>query len=147
MLSGWAVGLAAIGVNILMEKIVQKEWLRYVILLAVSLPGILWCSSRDYYSALGLLIAATVAFPYEAKFVRYQDTRNVWAMILRCLGAFAIYFALNTLLKMPFSKEFLDSGTLGANLIRTGRYAVILFIIIGVYPRVFPLFEKVRFGR
>ena len=61
-----------------------------------------------------------------------------------CLGAFAIYFALNTLLKMPFSKEFLDSGTLGANLIRTARYAVILFIVIGVYPRIFPVFEKIR---
>ena len=143
VLAGWAVGLAALGVNALLQKHVKKEWVRFAILLAVSLPGLFWCKSRDYFTALGLLIAATVAFPYEAKYVKYQDTRNVWAMILRCAGAFAIYFALNTLLKMPFSKEWLDSGELAANLVRTARYAVILFVVLAVYPRVFPLFEKV----
>ena len=143
VLAGWAVGLAAIGFNMLLVKYVKKEWVRYVILLALTVPGIFWCTSRDYFTALGLLIAAAVAFPYEEKYVKFQDTRNVWAMILRAAGSFAIYFALNTLLKMPFSKEWLDSGELAANLVRTARYAVILFVIIGVYPRVFPVFEKV----
>ena len=143
VLAGWAVGLAAIFFSMLLEKKVKREWVRWVILLAIALPGIFWCTSRDYFTALGLLIASAVAFPYEEKYVRYSDTRKVPAMILRCLGAFAIYFALNTLLKMPFSKEFLDSGTLPANLVRTARYAVILFIVIAVYPRVFPVFEKI----
>lgn len=143
VLAGWAVGLAAIGFNMLLVKYVKKEWVRYAILLALTVPGIFWCTSRDYFTALGLLIAATVAFPYEKKYVQFKDTRNIWAMILRAAGSFAIYFALNTLLKMPFSKEWLDSGELAANLVRTARYAVILFIIIGVYPRVFPAFEKI----
>ncbi|MER1994716.1 MAG: phosphatase PAP2 family protein [Eubacteriales bacterium] len=143
VLAGWAVGLAAIGFNMLLVKYVKKEWVRYAILLALTVPGIFWCTSRDYFTALGLLIAATVAFPYEEKYVQFKDTRNIWAMILRAAGSFAIYFALNTLLKMPFSKEWLDSGELAANLVRTARYAVILFIIIGVYPRVFPAFEKI----
>ena len=143
VLAGWAIGLAALGFNLLLQKYVKKEWLQYVILLIMALPGIIWCQSRDYFTALGLLIAAAVAFPYEAKYVKFQDTRNPWAMILRALGSFAIYFALNTLLKMPFSKEWLDSGELLANLVRTARYAIILFIVLTVYPRVFPLFEKV----
>ena len=143
VLGGWLLGLLAIGFNVLLNKKVQKEWLRCVILLVLSVPGILWCNSRDYYTALGLLIAATIAFPFEAKYVRFEDTRNVWAMILRSVGAFAIYFALNTLLKMPFSKEFLNSGVLAANLVRTARYAIILFVILGVYPKVFPVFEKI----
>jgi membrane-associated phospholipid phosphatase len=143
VLGGWAVGLLAIGFNVLLNKKVQKEWVRYVILLALTVPGIFWCNSRDYYTALGLLIAATIAFPFEAKYVKFQDTRNVWAMILRSVGAFAIYFALNTLLKLPFSKEFLNSGVLSANLVRTARYAIILFVVIGVYPKVFPIFEKI----
>ncbi len=33
--------------------------------------------------------------------------------------------------------------TLGAFLVRTARYAVIIFTIIGLYPKVFPLFEKI----
>ena len=50
---------------------------------------------------------------------------------------------LNKLLKMPFSEEFLTGGTLAAFLVRTARYAVIVFVMIGVYPKVFPLFEKI----
>ena len=34
-------------------------------------------------------------------------------------------------------------GTLEAFLIRTARYAVIVFVITGIYPKIFPLFEKV----
>ncbi|MCR5567536.1 MAG: phosphatase PAP2 family protein [Clostridiales bacterium] len=143
VLAGWAVGLAAIGFNMLLVKYVKKEWIRYAILLVLTVPGIFWCTSRDYFTALGLLIAAAVAFPYEEKHVKFRDTRNIWAMILRAAGAFVIYFALNTLLKTPFSKEWLDSGELLANLVRTARYAIILFIIIGVYPRIFPAFEKI----
>ena len=143
VLGGWAVGLLAIGFNILLAKYVKKEWMRYVIVLAVTVPGIFWCTSRDYFTALGLLVAAAVAFPYEEKYIQFKDTRNIWAMILRAAGSFAIYFALNKLLKMPFSKEWLDSGELLANLVRTARYAIILFVVIAVYPRVFPLFEKV----
>lgn len=143
VLAGWVVGLLAFGFGLLMEKYVKKEWIRYAILLAITLPGIFWCTSRDYFSALGLLIGMTAAVPFEKKYVNFQDTRNVWAMILRVVGAFAIYAVLNKVLKMPFSTEWLDSGTLGANLVRSARYAIILFLIVGIYPKCFPVFEKI----
>ena len=143
VLCGWVVGLLAIGFNVLLQKKVQKEWMRYAIMVALALPGLFWCRSRDYFSALGLLIGAALAFPYEAKYIQFKDTRNVWAMILRTVGAFAVYYALNTLLKLPFSKEFLDNGTLAAGLVRTARYAVVLFVALAVYPRIFPIFEKI----
>ena len=147
VLAGWVVGLLAFGFSVLMEKYVKKEWLRYVILLAITLPGILWCTSRDYFSALGLLIGMTAAVPFEKKYVDFQDTRNPIAMILRVVGAFAIYLVLNKVLKMPFSKEWLDSGELLPNLVRSARYAIILFIVIGIYPKVFPAFEKIKIGK
>ena len=143
VLAGWVIGLLAIGFCILMEKHVKTEWVRYVILLAISLPGIFWCTSRDYFTSLGLLAGMTAAVPYEKKYVNFRDTRNVWAMILRVAGAFAIYAGLNKALKMPFSTEWLDSGILGANLVRTARYTVIIFVILAVYPRVFPVFERI----
>ena len=143
VMAGWVIGILAILFCTLMEKTVKKEWLRYAILLAVSLPGIFWCSSRDYYTALGLLIGMTAAVPYEKKYVNFRDTRNVFAMVLRVAGAFAVYYALDKILKLPFSKEWLNSGTLGPNLIRTVRYAVILFVAVGIYPRIFPIFEKI----
>jgi hypothetical protein len=143
VLAGWGVGLVAILFAELLEKKVQKEWVKHAILLAVTVPGIFWCTSRDYFSALGCVIAYVIAIPFERKFINFKDTRNVWAMILRAVGAMAIYLGLNWVLKKPFSTEFLNNGTLGANLIRTARYVVILFVILGVYPKIFPLFEKV----
>ena len=143
VLGGWTVALAAIAFGDLMEKYVRKEWVRYMILLAIALPGLIWCRSRDYFSALGMLIGLIAVFPYEEKYVRYKDTRNIWAMILRVAGAMAVYLVLDKVLKMPFSKDFLNDGTLGSGLVRAARNAIILFVLFGVYPRVFPLFEKI----
>ena len=144
VMAGWLIGVLAMLFSALMEKKVKQEWLRYAILLAISLPGIFWCTSRDYFTALGLLIGMTAAVPYEAKYVKFADTRNVFAMVIRVVGAFAIYYVLSFALKLPFNKEWLNSGTLGANLVRTARYAVILFFVVGIYPKVFPIFEKIK---
>ena len=143
VLAGWAVGLAAVVFSTILHKKVKQEWIRSLILLAVTLPGIFWCNSRDYFTSLGLLIGMVTVYPYERKHIGFKDTRNVWAMILRVLGAFAVYAVLNTVLKLPFDKAWLNGGTLGANLTRSARYAIILFAIVGIYPRVFPVFEKV----
>ena len=143
VLAGWGIGLITIVFIEILWKKVPKEWMRFAILAAVTLPGIFWCRSRDYYSGLGALTGMMIVIPYERKYVNFQDTRNIWAMILRVAGAMAIYLVMNTLLKMPFSKEYLNSGEMGANLIRSARYAIILFVILGVYPRIFPLFEKI----
>ena len=107
------------------------------------LPGLFFVRTEDYYTSLGLMIGLIAAIHFEAKYVNFRDTRNIWAMILRVAGAFAVYFVLNTVLKLPFSKEFLAGGTMGAFLVRAARYAVIIFVIIGIYPKVFPLFEKI----
>ena len=142
VLAGWAVGFLAIGFGTLLEKKVKNENVRHLIVLATALPGLFWCNSRDYFSALGALVGVVIVLPYEKKYINFQDTRKIPVMILRVVGAGAVYFALNKVLKLPFSSEFLNSGTLGANLIRALRYAILLFVIIGVYPRCFPAMEK-----
>ena len=142
ILAGWGLGLVCAGICLLLEKKVKNSWIRHLILLLFALPGVAFVRTEDYYTALGLMIGLILALHFEEKFVNFRDTRNIGAMVLRLVGAFAIYFVLNPLLKLPFSREFLAGGTLGAYLIRTARYAVIIFAIIGVYPKAFPLFEK-----
>lgn len=143
VLAGWGLGLIGIGIFLLLEKTVKKEWVRHLIILVSVLPGIFFVRTQDYYTSLGMVIGVIIAIPFERKYVRFEDTRNIIAMILRPLLAFGIYFVLNTLLKLPFDKAFLESAELGAFLVRTVRYTVIIFVILGVYPKVFPLFEKI----
>ncbi len=145
VLAGWVLGFAVLAIFELLERYVEKEWVRHLILLAATLPGLFFVGTNDYFTALGLLVGTIAAIPFERRFANFQDTNNILAMVLRVLGAFAIYFALNTLLKMPFDAEFLKGGSLGALLIRSGRYAITFFVIMGVYPKAFPLFE--RFGK
>ena len=137
----------AVGFAILLEKKVPNDTHRFLILLVMTLPGLLWCSSRDYFSTLGMLAGMTAAVPYEKKYVRFADTRKIPVMILRTAGAFAAYYLLNTVLKLPFDSGFLNSGTLGAHLVRSLRYAVILFVLFAVYPRCFPFLERLFPGK
>ena len=143
VLAGWLLGLATIAILDLLERYIENYWIRNLILLITTLPGLFYVRTADYYTSLGLLIGVIFAIPFEHRSVKYEDTRNIPAMILRTLGGFALYFGLNTLLKMPFSSVFLASESLAAFLVRTARYAIIMFVIVGVYPKVFPLFDKI----
>ena len=39
-------------------------------------------------------------------------------------------------------KELLESATMPSFLIRTARYAIIIFVLMGVYPMIFDKFKK-----
>jgi len=143
VIAGWILGFAVLGIFTLLDRYVQNEGLYYAILLASAIPGLFYVRTNDYFTALGCLAGAIAGISYERKYVNFQDTRRIPAMILRVIGAVAIYFAVNSLLKLPFDKEFLAGASLGAFLIRTARYTIIMFLITGIYPRVFPLFERI----
>ena len=70
-------------------------------------------------------------------YVHFEITRKPFWMIMRLLGGFAVYFVLNTLLKLPFSEDFLESGTYSALMVRCARYMIIAFVDFGVYPLLF----------
>ena len=141
--AGWALGLLAVGFCILLEKTVKREWVRHLIILATALPGLFFVRTQDFYTSLGLMIGLFAAIPFERKHVDYKDTRNPFAMVIRVAGAFALYFVINTVLKMPFSKDFLNNGSMASYLVRCVRYAIIIFVVMGIYPKVFPVFEKI----
>lgn len=143
VLAGWALGFAVMGVFSLLDRHVRDERLYHLILIVSALPGMFYVRTNDYFTALGCLIGAAAAIGFERKYVNFRMTKRVPAMILRVLGAGVIYVAVNKLLKLPFDAEFLEGTSLSAFLVRTGRYAVILFLIMGVYPMIFPLFERI----
>lgn len=142
VLAGWALGFGVLGIFFLLDRFVHNEWLYHAILLASAIPGLFYVRTTDFFTALGCMIGAIAAIHFERKYVNFQETRRIPAMILRVLGAFLVYFVVNTLLKLPFDKEFLSGASLAALLVRTGRYAVTMFLITGVYPLAFPLFER-----
>ena len=142
VLFGWGLGLCVILLVPFFQKKFEKRWVFYLVLLLLMLPGWFYCKTNDYYTSYGMAVGFFAGDLFEEKFVKFKNTKCWWKMILRVLGGGAVYFGLNTLLKLPFSSAFLNSGTTLAFLIRALRYAVILFVDVGVYPLLFDRFGK-----
>ena len=125
-----------------LRRTIRSRWVFYAVLLLTAVPGFFYCTSSDYYTSFGMLVGFVLAEPFEERFVKFENTRNLFRCVLRTLGGGLIYFGLNTLLKLPFPKELLEAGDLTAHLIRAARYAVVIFVDIGVYPMLFKLTGK-----
>ena len=141
VLAGWLLGVISVMVVQLLQKKVKNTLCLYGILLVLTVPGFFYCKTADYFTAMGLLIGFMGGTLLEDYCVRFEKTRKPLWMALRVLGGLAIYLVLSTLLKLPFSKEFLSGGTTAALLVRCARYAIIAFVEFGVYPMLFK-FEK-----
>ena len=143
VLVGWALGALVIFFIPWLRAKIKNRGLFYAVLLLSSLPGFFYCKSTDYFSSFGMLIGFMFAEPFEEKFVKFENTRSPLRAVLRVIGGGALYFALNTALKLPFSSEFLASGTYPSLLVRTLRYAVVIFVVVGVYPLLFRVTAKI----
>ena len=137
VLGGWLLGVVIIFFTPWFIGKFKSRRVPYLILLAAMLPGWFYCKSNDFYTGYGMTVGFFLADLFEEKYVRFQNTRVWWKILLRVAGGATIYFALNTVLKLPFSSAFLSSGTFAARLVRALRYAVILFVDIALYPLLF----------
>ena len=159
VIGGWALGILIVLLIPFLRRKIKNRWVFYAVLLLTSLPGFFYCKTDDYFSSFGMLVGFILAEPFEERFVKFENTPNFFRCVLRTIGGgllyfglneilkmpfpvleangTALYFGLNEVLKMPFPKELLDAGDFVAHLIRTLRYAAVIFLIIGVYPMLF----------
>lgn len=145
VLAGWLLGIISVVIVHVLQKRVKNTLALYGILLVTAVPGFFFCKSADYFTAMGLMIGFMGGTLLDDRCVHFENTRKPLWMVVRLLGGLAVYLALNTLLKLPFSKAFLSGGTVAALLVRCARYVIVAFVDFGVYPMLFR-FEK-RKGR
>ena len=143
VIAGWLIGALIIFLVPFLKEKIKNRWVFYAILVLATVPGWFFCKSTDYYTGFGFLTGFILATEFEERFVKFETTRNVLRWILRLGIGIGLYFAFNTLLKLPFSSDFLDSGTMLAYAVRAMRYFVITFVIIGAYPLLFRLGDKI----
>ena len=140
---GWLIAIVNISFLGWIQKKVKNKVYLYIPLCVILLSGFFFCRTSDYFSSMGLLIGFCVGDIVEGRFVRFENTRNVPNMILRFGVGVAAFLGLNILFKLPFSEEFLASGTLLSLTVRTVRYTVLIFIMTAVYPLSFRYFDKI----
>lgn len=142
VICGWALSIVIVALVPWLKRKIKNRWLFYAVLLISSLPGFLFCTSNDYFSSFGMLLGFVLAEPFEEKFVKFENTSNIFRGVLRTIGGGLIYFGLNTVLKVPFSKELLEESGMVSQLLRMLRYGVVIFAVIGVYPMLFKLTDR-----
>ena len=142
VICGWLLGLVVIVFVPWLQKKLKNDRLLYGILLLMGLPGFFYCKSLDFFSGYGMLLGFVLAVEFAQKYVKFKNTRSVLRSVLRVVGGVAVFFGLNTLTKMPFSADYLNSGEMSALLIRTVRYTLVVFAVLGAYPMVFKYADK-----
>ena len=142
VICGWLLGLVVILFVPWLQKKLNNDRLLYGILLLMGLPGFFYCKSLDFFEGYGMLLGFVLAVEFEQKYVNFENIRGALRSVLRVVGGVAVFFGLNELTKMPFSADFLNSGTMSALLIRAVRYTLVVFVVMGVYPMLFKYTAK-----
>ncbi len=146
VLMGWAVGAAVIFFfPYIYEKVGrQKRWILNLIIFLISASGLFYCRTTDYFTGIGIMGGFFAGIEFEERFVRFECTKKPGIMALRLMGGLVLFVILSTLMKLPFSAEFLNSPTMPAFTLRFVRYLISVFVLIGVYPCMFGLFSGKR---
>ena len=143
---GLATGLLIFA---LVEAVLRSGFNKYVfyfVLIAVSSVGLLYCSTNDYYNSYGMLIGFVFGLLFEQRFTRFENTGNLWLALLRTAVGGALYFALSTVIKLLIGNLF-PAGSMGYLLMRSIRYGLVVFLLVGVYPLAFRLEKKLFRGK
>lgn len=144
VLAGLVFGIMILALTGFLYEKIKKRWILYVVVFVLSCLGMIYCRSNDYYTALGFMGGFFAGDLFEERFVRFENTRSPLKCLLRTVAGFAIFFGLNTILKLPFSKGLLESQTMAAYMLRTARYLIVNFVIVGIYPMAFSKENKER---
>ena len=142
VLGGWLLTLIIFYLVYKLAMFIPRRAVFYAVVFAFSCLGFLWCGTGDYYSGLGIMLGIFCADLFERRYVNFEKTRNPLHWALRLIPALAIFLGVSAALKLPFSKEFLSSGTTAAFAFRTLRYALSVFVSMGLYPMLFSRIEK-----
>jgi len=143
VLCGWLLGLIVIVALPWLSQKIRDRRLFYGLLILITLPGFFYCKSADYFTGVGMLVGFIAAIVFEEKKVHFRNTRKPLRCVLRIVGGVLVFFGVNTLLKLPFSSDFLSSGTMAAYLVRCARYAIVIFVDMALYPMLFRPMDRV----
>ena len=132
VLVGWTLGVLVIGFLSLLRRWIKKKWMLYLVLFCLALPGCFYCDSHDYFTAFGMMIGFFAAHLFEDRFVKFETTKNIPAILLRVICGIAFYLVLNLGLKALFAL-----CPVGELFFRVLRYALNVFTLMGVYPMLF----------
>ena len=139
---GWAMGTCIVFLMPWLLKKFPNKKVLYPVIFVISCVGWFYCKTNDYYTGLGMMGGFFIADIFEEKYVRFENTRSAVSSVIRVIVGAGLFLGLNAALKLPFPARILEAENAVAYLIRTVRYAIVMFVEVGVYPMSFRLLKK-----
>ena len=123
-----------------LPKCKNKYWV-YGGMMLIGITGMFYCVTEDYFTNYGIFTGFCAAMLFDDKIVKFENTKNPVRILLRTLCGMIIFFGLNTVFKALFGLIFREEN-FAFMLGRTIRYAIVVFLILGVYPMAFRPVDK-----
>ncbi len=120
----------------LIKRYPNKQKLIGIVYLIISAIGLLYCEADDYFTSFGILIGFVLAMYYDDKKVNFTNTDKWYLVLTRTIGGLLIYFILSPILKSVFALVVTDSALI-LGLFRMLRYAIVVFVMLAIYPMLF----------
>lgn len=141
---GLALGVGLVFLIDLLYKVIPNKYFLYGGMAVIGLAGFFYCKTDDYFTAYGLLLGIIGGVIFEEKLVKFENTKTWWRIVLRVLVGGGLYLGLNAAFKGVIGAIYKDykNDFWFESSFRLIRYAIIGFLIIGVYPILFKYTEK-----
>ncbi len=148
VIGGLLLGVLTILLFEFLYNVVPNKYYIYIGMLVVGFCGFFYCDTSDYYTSYGMLFGFVFGVIFEEKITKFSNTKSWWRITLRALVGGALFIGLNYLLKLPFTSLLNEEHLWFERTYRVLRYALITFILWGVYPLTFAQAEKlwIKFG-
>ena len=162
VIAGLALGVGVVFLMNWLVRVVHNKYYIYGGILLVGAAGFFYCTTSDFFTAYGIAIGFMCGMLFEEKLVNFKNTKVWWRIVLRVVVGGALFLLLNTGLKKIvgcFGDKVLVNGEYVywfddgnhfwfTSIFRVIRYALIVFLLLGVYPALFAQTEKLwkKFG-
>ena len=142
------VGLVFL-IDFLYRVVPNKYWI-YGGMLLIGIAGFFYCTEADFFTGYGILLGFVCGILFEEKVTKFENTSDWWRIILRVFVGGGLFLGLNELIKLIVGAIYptYKDNVWFEHIFRTLRYAVVVFLVIGVYPLLFAQTEKLckKFG-
>lgn len=144
---GLCLGLIVLCLVELIMTVVKNKYYLYFGVLIIFTIGMFYCKTTDYFTSYGMLLGFAFGILFDEKVTKFENTKVWWRVVLRTIVGGGLYLALNALIKAIFGRFFVTDSPYDFAF-RTIRYAVITFLLIGIYPMLFRVFDRIfiKFG-
>lgn len=141
VLTGYLVGFAVVELVYFAQSRIKKIMLFHIIVVSVfgviTFLSPIWSQqTRDLFTTFGCTVGFVIGFYIEDKYIKFDNTKTWWKIVLRVAIGVALVLGIKSVLKLPY-KNFVQEGSYLGNVLDMIRYFLMMMFATTLYPFIF----------